>query len=144
MGGAGLWNEGRGEVRSVLSGGEPSDRVCLRTFEQSTRRQIGFGQWATLDLPRRAAAVTDCLADLSPGWASTDLGGALTTAAEAIEDDEVGDGDQPGGIRQIVLIGDLQQGCRLDALHTYEWPDTTELVLRPVECAKATCHYEQC
>lgn len=135
---AGLWNQAMAEMLSVLSDVEPIDRVCLMTFDQSTQTQIGFEQWAALDLPRRAAAVTDCLADLSPGWASTDLGGALTTAAEAIEDDEVGDGDQPGGIRQIVLIGDLQQGCRLDALHTYEWPDTTELVLRPVERAKAT------
>ncbi len=135
---AGLWNQAMAEVRSVLSDVEPIDRLCLMTFDRSTQTQIGFEQWAALDPPQRAAVVTDCLADLSPGWASTDLGGALTTAAEAIEDDEVGDGDQPGGIRQIVLIGDLQQGCRLDALHTYQWPETTELILRPVECAKAT------
>ena len=47
---AGLWNQAMAEVRSVLSDVEPIDRVCLMTFDQSTQTQIGFEQWATLDL----------------------------------------------------------------------------------------------
>ncbi|HPC95198.1 MAG TPA: BatA domain-containing protein [Sedimentisphaerales bacterium] len=135
---AGLWNQAIAEVRSVLSDIQPTDRLCLMTFDRGAKTQIGFDQWVALDLPQRAAAVMDCLADLSPGWASTDLGGALATAAEALEDDAVSDSRQTGGVRQIVLISDLQQGSRLDALQTYEWPETTELLIRPVVCRSTT------
>ena len=129
----GLWGQAIDEVRSVLRDVEPMDRLCLMTFDRSARIQIGFEQWAGLDVSQRAAAVIDCLSDLSPGRAATDLGRALVAAAEAVEDDEVHDDQQPVGPRQIVLIGDMQQGSRLDALHTYEWPATTELVVRLVD-----------
>ncbi len=135
---AGLWNQAIAEVRSVLRDTEPADRLCLMTFDQGAKTQVGFDQWAALDLSQRSTAVTDCLTDLSPGWASTDLGGALTTAAEALEDDEVSDSRQTGGVQQIVLISDLQQGSRLDALHTYDWPEATELIVRPVACRSTT------
>ncbi len=134
----GLWDEAIGEVRSALSDIEPSDRLCLMTFDRNTQTQIGFEQWESLDLSQRKAAVTDSLSEMSPGWGSTDLGRALTSAAEAIEDDEVNDTQQPIGSHQIVLIGDLQQGSDLDALATYEWPDTVELVLKPVTASRST------
>jgi hypothetical protein len=130
---SGLWDQAIDEVRSVLRSVEPMDRLCLMTFDRSARIQIGFEQWAGLDVPQRTAAVIDCLWDLSPGWAATDLGRALVAAAEAVEDDEVHDDRQRVGPRQIVLIGDVQQGSRLDALHTYEWPAATELTVRPVD-----------
>lgn len=130
---SGLWGQAVDEVRSVLRSVEPMDRLCLMTFDRSARIQIDFEQWAGLDVSQRAAAVMDCLSDLSPGWAATDLGQALVAAAEAVEDDEVHDDRQRVGPRQIVLIGDVQQGSRLDALHAYEWPAATELVVRPIE-----------
>ena len=71
---------------------------------------------------------------MSPGWASTDLGQALVTAAEAIEDDEVNDGQQAAVHRRVVLISDLQQGSNLDALLAYEWPERTELVVKAIPC----------
>ena len=71
---------------------------------------------------------------MSPGWSSTDLGHALVAAAEAIEDDETNDGEQSRSGRQIVLVSDLQQGSKLDALLAYEWPQRTELVVKAIPC----------
>ncbi len=134
----GLWDQAIEQVRSVLNDLEPSDRLSLMTFDAGAQTQIGFEQWVSLDPSQRAAVVTDSLSQLTPGWGSTDLGQALTSAAEAIEEDEVNQTDQSGGSRQIVLVGDVQQGSDLSALHNYEWPPATELVLKRIESPQRT------
>lgn len=134
----GLWDRAVGEVQSVVNDLEPSDRLSLMTFDTGARTQIGFEQWASLDPLQRAAAVTSRLSELTPGWGSTDLGQALTSAAEAIEDDEVNEAQQPSGSRQIVLVADVQQGSDLSALHSYEWPQAIELVLKRIESPQPT------
>ena len=70
---------------------------------------------------------------LAPTWGATDLGQALVDAVAAIEDvAERGekDGRMP---RRIVLISDLQQGSRLEALGDFEWPSDVELDLKTVD-----------
>jgi hypothetical protein len=72
------------------------------------------------------------LAGLSPSWAATDLGQALVAAASALED--AGDSKEDAGPipRRVVLVTDLQQGSRLDALNAFEWPSDVELELKVV------------
>jgi hypothetical protein len=91
-----------------------------------------------MDPARRVSVTTGDVSQLSPGWAATDLGRALITAAETIEDDEVNDGPQVAAARQIVLLSDLQQGGNLDALLGYEWPERTEVAIRPIPCRGTT------
>ncbi len=69
---------------------------------------------------------------LSPSWGATDLGQALIDAVAAIED--VADAGAKAGRmpRRVVLIGDLQQGSRVDALGDFEWPRDVELELKTV------------
>ena len=61
----------------------------------------------------------------------------MISAAEAIEDDEVND-KLLINERQVILISDLQQGSDIDALNTYEWPENTELIVKPVVAKKTT------
>jgi hypothetical protein len=135
---AGLWARALDEAKSVLSDARPADRVCVMSFDQGTRTVIGFEQWETMDPGRRASIAAQEMAKLSPGWSATDLGHALVTAAEAIEDDETSDGGQSTAERQIVLVSDLQQGSRLDALLAYEWPQGLGLVAKAIPCQGAT------
>ena len=134
---AGMWDRAVEEARSVLADVGPSDRVCLMTFDRAAKTWIGFEQWNTMDLPQRTPAVIRSLTDASPGWGATNLGQALIAAAETIEDDEVGDDRQAPGLRQIVLISDLQQGSDLSALLAYEWPERIELAIRAIPCMEA-------
>ncbi len=135
---AGVWAQALDEARSVLKDMKPSDRLCVMSFDQGTRTLIGFEQWETMDLGQRASIPARELANLSPGWSATDLGHALITAAEAMEDDEAHDGGQSKTERQIVLVSDLQQGSKLDALLAYEWPQGLGLVARAIRCPGAT------
>jgi hypothetical protein len=135
---AGLWARALDEAKSILGDAKPADRVCVISFDQGTRTLIGFEQWVTMDPGRRVPIATQELTRLSPGWSATDLGHALVTAAEALEDDETNDSGQSKAQRQIVLVSDLQQGSKLDALLTYEWPQDVGLVAKVIPCQGAT------
>ena len=135
---AGVWTRTIDEAKSALKDAGPADRVCVMSFDQGTRTLIGFDQWQTMAPAERAAITSQEISKLSPGWSSTDLGQALVTAAETIEDDEANDGAQSRSDRRIVLISDLQQGSKLDALLAYEWPQRTELVVKAIPCEGVT------
>ena len=135
---AGMWDQAINEAQSVLEGVSQADRLCVMSFDQSTKTQMGFEQWGTLDPTQRKSVIIEHISKLSPGWALTNLGNALVSAAEAIEDDEVNDGQQPIAMPQVVLISDLQEGSYLDAMHAYEWPKKTELVVKLVRCQSTT------
>jgi hypothetical protein len=134
----GVWTRAIEEAKSVLKDAGSTDRVCVMSFDQGTRTLIGFDQWQTMDTGQRASITAQEISRLSPGWLSTDLGHALVTAAEAIEDDEANDGEQSRSGCRIVLVSDLQQGSKLDALLAYEWPQRTELVVKAIPCQGVT------
>jgi hypothetical protein len=134
---AGMWSQAVNEARSVLQDLSPTDRVCVMSFDQGTRTLVEFEQWETLDPTRRGSIVAEQISRLSPGWASTDVGNALVTAAEAIEDDEAGDGQSRTWTNEVVLISDLQQGSSLEALHAYQWPEHTELTVKVIPARSA-------
>ncbi len=135
---AGMWDQAISEAQSVLEDVSQDDRVCVMSFDQSTKTQMGFEQWGALDPSQRASIVVENISKLSPGWALTNLGHALVSAAEAIEDDEVNDGQQTTAMRRVVLISDLQEGSNLEAMHAYEWPEEMELVVKPVRSQGTT------
>lgn len=130
----GMWDRAIGEARSVLADIRPTDRVCVMSFDRSVQTLIGFDQWGAMDLPQRAPAAMRSLTGVSPGWGPTNLGQALVTAAETLEDDEISGNQQAPGIRRIVLISDLQQGNDLSALLAYEWPGQVELAIKTIPC----------
>ncbi len=132
----GMWAQAIQQAESVLTGASPADRVCVMSFDQSTEMLLGFEQWAELDPTRRAPVAAEQISKLSPGWASTDLGHALVTAAEAIEDDEANDA-QSAWTHEVLLISDSQQGAGLEALRAYEWPEHTKLAVKLIQ-AKGT------
>ncbi len=69
---------------------------------------------------------------LAPTWSGTNLGQALVDTVAAIED--VADTSEKTARmpRRVVLISDLAQGSRLDALGDFEWPSDVELDLKTV------------
>jgi len=135
---AGMWDQAISEAPSVLEGVNQADKVCVMSFDQNTKTQMGFEQWGALDPSQRVSIVIEQISKLSPGWAPTNLGNALVSAAEAIEDDEVNDGQQTLAMRQVVLISDMQEGSNLEVMHAYEWPEEMELVVKQVRSQGTT------
>jgi hypothetical protein len=133
----GMWTQAVGEARSILEDSEPIDRLCVISFDNDAETLIGFEAFGELEPDRRVPAIMKEISGLSPSWASTNLGNALITAAEAIEDDEINDRQQIGQSR-IVLISDLQKGSNIDALNTYQWPQGTALDVKLIKAGGKT------
>ena len=131
----GLWAAARERVGAALAKVSAADQVALYTFDRVATPLVPFEEWNRTPATDRAALTNARLAAVSPGWAGTQLGNALITAAEVLAEN---DGKQTPGPRQIVLVSDLQAGSRLDALQAYEWPKGVTLTVEPVKARGVT------
>ncbi|WP_414661547.1 BatA domain-containing protein [Horticoccus sp. 23ND18S-11] len=127
----GVWDAARDRVTEVLRRAGPADQVAVYPFNQRATALVSFEDWNRTAPGDRVAFATGRVAALAPTWASTHVGNALVTAAEALGENE--DGKAAPGPRQVVLVSDLQAGSRLDALQAYEWPKGIEIVVEPVK-----------
>src|SRR5207302_3159780 len=105
-----------------------ADEVAVVAFDRTTRTVVSFEEWRALTPDERAGASIQRLAAVEPGWAGTQLDAALLHAAELL-DQAAKEGPHP---REIIVISDLQEGSRIDALQGYEWPRGLEVVLDPI------------
>lgn len=131
----GVWADARARVESTLRSAAPGDQVAVFTFDRTAQPVLTFGEWNAVAFSERPALAAARIAAVQPGWASTNLGTALMSAAEALADSE---GEKAIGPRQIVLISDLQTGSRVDALQSYEWPKGIEVISEPLKARNPT------
>ncbi|WP_435015318.1 BatA domain-containing protein [Tundrisphaera sp. TA3] len=122
-----LWKQAQAAAADAIDATGPDDQIAVLAFDTGTRTAFGFGQSQALDASRRQAAARGVVAGLAPSWRGTDLGHALIDAVGAIED--VGDaaGKASRMRRRIVLVSDMAQGSKLDALGGFEWPSDVEI-----------------
>jgi Aerotolerance regulator N-terminal/von Willebrand factor type A domain len=122
-----LWPRAKALAEAAIAGARPSDQLAVYAFDSTTTPLLTFAESLTLDPSKRLAIARARLDALSPTWASTNLGQGLVDSVAAIED--VADASEKAGRmpRRIVLVSDLAQGSRLDALGNFEWPSDVEL-----------------
>ncbi|MBI3875114.1 MAG: BatA domain-containing protein [Verrucomicrobia bacterium] len=130
-----LWADARAKADEVFRKATPADQIAVFTFDRGVNRLITFEQWTQTAASDRAALAFKRLTETSPSWFGTHLGNALISAAEALEEKNAA---PDLAQRQVVLITDLQEGSRLDALQGYEWPKGVELVVEPVKTKRVT------
>ncbi|HEV7924120.1 MAG TPA: BatA domain-containing protein [Verrucomicrobiae bacterium] len=118
----GLWDKARATVDRYLDKAALSDQVAVLTFDQQPRTLISFADWSAWSQDQRALLARQRLAAVAPGWMGTQLGLALTGAAELFRENSV-------ARREIVLITDLQEGAKLDGLQGYQWPAGTRVIV---------------
>jgi len=126
----GLWADALARVEAEVKAAAPGDRLAVIAFARGTETLVSFGEWETLPTTDRAVIVRERLERASPGWEGTRLGQALVAAAELLTED-AGTAAEPG-VREIVLISDLQAGSALDALQAFEWPAEVTVRLEPL------------
>ena len=131
----GLWAAARGQAEAALRQAGPADQVELLAFDRGVTPLFSFDEWKATPVGDRVAQAVGRLAATSPGWSSTQLGHALVRAAEDLAGPD--DAGQPGP-REILLISDLQEGSRLEALQAYEWPKGIQLRVDPVKASKTS------
>jgi hypothetical protein len=127
-----LWAQAKAKAVEAIQACRAGDQLAVFAFDVTTRAVLGFDESAALDPAQRPALATAIVERLTPSWGATHLGQALVDAAGAIEN--VGDAASRSSSirRRIVLVSDLQQGSRIDALGDFEWPSDLELELKTV------------
>jgi len=127
-----LWPRAVALARNLIADCGPGDQLAVFSFDVASRPLLGFHESMTLDPARRQAVALASLDQLAPSWGGTNLGQALVDTVAAIED--VGDTSEKTGRmpRSVVLISDLPQGSRLDALGDFDWPSDVVLDLKTV------------
>jgi Aerotolerance regulator N-terminal/von Willebrand factor type A domain len=129
---ADLWPRALEMANKVIAECRPADQLAVFSFDAQTRPLLSFQESATLDPARRNAIAKAKLAQLAPSWGGTNLGQALIDAVSAVE--EQADTSEKSGRmpRRLVLVSDLPQGSRLEALGDFEWPSDVDLELKTV------------
>ena len=123
----GLWEKARSMAESHVQTASAGS-LSIVTFDRQPRTLVSFTEWNSWSADQRASLARQRLAALAPGWMSTQLGLALTTAAEQF----VNDTDQSASRREIILISDLQEGAKLDGLQGHDWPAGVKVIVERV------------
>ena len=127
-----LWQRAREKAAALLRSATPSDSVALLTFDRVPRLLADPGQWAKTPLDERVPGALRQLESMTPGWSGTDPGAAVLQALDVIS----GASQSPSASSEVVIITDMQEGARLDALHGIEWPANVTVRFDPVVAAK--------
>ncbi len=130
----GVWEKARAAVERLLNEASPADQLAVLTFDRQTHALISFGDWNSWPLDQRAGMARQRLAAVAPSWMGTQLGLALTTAAEQFQNDSLK--DTVPARRELALITDLQDGAKLDGLQGYEWPMGVKVRVEPVSAKR--------
>jgi hypothetical protein len=130
-----LWQQAVQRAKQEVAELSPHDDVALYACDDRLRALVEFEREGAAAATAKPQIVQQ-LDALRPGWGGTDLGTALVTLAS--EFDVTADVGQLGGDPLIVVISDMQQGARTDALQGYEWPERVRVVLHPLSPARPT------
>lgn len=127
----GVWSRARAVGERYLEKSRPGDQFAIVTFDRQPRTLVRFAEWTSWSVDQRATMARQRLAAVAPDWMGTQLGLALTSAAEQFANDS-GTGN-PVGHREMVLITDLQEGAKLDGLQGHEWPSGVKTIIERVD-----------
>ena len=127
-----LWKQASDQAEAALRDLSASDEAALLLFDRTVRPAFSFAEWNALDPAARAPALRARLAEASPTWSPTRLGESLATAADLLAASEDKPRDAESAARQLILISDVQQGGRVEALQGHQWPANVLLDVRAV------------
>jgi hypothetical protein len=127
----GVWEKARAVAERYLAKALPTDQVAVMTFDRQARTLVSLTEWSSWSVAERGTLARQRLAAISPGWMGTQLGLALTSAAEQFQNNSLK--DAPPQSRTVVLISDLQEGAKLSGLQGHEWPKDARVVIERVD-----------
>jgi hypothetical protein len=131
-----LWRQAVARVDAVMAEGRPFDQVAVYTCDAALRPLVGFEDMSQVEPAQRRGLVSARLQSMSPTWAATHLGQGLMDVVEIVNNDSGAASERGLVSRRVVLISDMQQGSRFNALADYPWPEEVRLELRRVDVSQ--------
>jgi hypothetical protein len=120
------WKAASKMLEEVIAGLHEEDAASVIAYDHSTRTIFAFDAWRAAPAGQRRAALRQQVQKVASGWGSTDLGKALVSAAESLN-------DQQASSKQIILISDMQEGAAMGALDGFTWPEDVQVSVARVD-----------
>ncbi|MES2596661.1 MAG: BatA domain-containing protein [Verrucomicrobiota bacterium] len=127
-----LWKQAVDIASERLQKVAVTDRLAVATLDRQTQLLWSFDQDRGA-ASTRVATLKPQLSALKPSWESTDLGQALVDAAGWFGSAQGLSGLQ----KRILLVSDLQEGAKLEALRSLVWPENIQVEVMRVEVPNA-------
>lgn len=119
----GVWPELKSKAVKLVSEAKPLDQVSVYSFDQQVKPLVSFEQWRQAQDAERRVVAQQRVNDLKPAWKTTQLGQALVSVAEAMEEEIARTESKRAAIeREIVVFTDLAEGAKVEGLQGYQWP----------------------
>lgn len=152
---AGLWQQALDKARDVLADLQRGDELAIVTFDNEPKTLLGFEQSSRMTNEQIVSTADNLLRETAPTWHRTDMGRAISYAAdlaatyEPQQEDEVGSQSADeiamasiaataSGPAHLILVSDMQAGSQIESLQVYAWPDQLRLDVRPVVARERT------
>lgn len=123
-----LWKLARDEAEKRLVQTLATDLFALVVFDSEPQVLWSLDQDKSA-AGARAAFLKQRLGEIKPSWQATDLGGALVEGLDLFSRAQ----GLSGMKKKLVLISDLQEGAKLEALRTQVWPENIVLEVHRVD-----------
>lgn len=136
-----IWAQAGSVVEAVAGELHPDDEVALVSFDNEPELLLSFAASGRRDAAQRDEMLVSRFRELTPTWFATDLGKALSFAAElaaTYEPESSGDDGTDGDAGQVILISDLQAGSQTESLQSFAWPESMRLDVRRVRPNETT------
>lgn len=126
-----LWTQARAKALELCRKAAPGDEFELVAFDRTSRPILSAEEWRRLAPNERASVAAQRLDATKPTWAATELGTAMIRAAENLQ----ADANASDASHELVVISDLQESARIDALQGFEWPRGFAVSFEPLKPA---------
>ena len=127
-----VWKNAQAELKKVLDGLSPEDRVSLYTIDRSLSPVVPLESDRISDPAATQSSVRQAITEVEPTWFASELAKGLTATADMLSAAEISGGVFAGRSSEIVLVTDLQAQSGLEALQGYPWPETVQLDVRQI------------
>ena len=124
-----LFSTAQEQASGIVRGLSAEDRLAIMSFDRSAALLVSFEEWQRTSFAERAPLALARIQRLTPSWAATQLDQALIRAAEMRPEASA----EETRLMEIIVISDLQEGSRLDALQGFEWPRRAAVSFLPIE-----------
>lgn len=128
----GAWESLQEKANQIIDESGPTDSLSIYSYDQSLKPLLSIDEAIDTPLAQRKEKSRIATKAASPGWMATDLGLALTTAADLLQSDRGAATEAPLNVSEIVVITDFQQGTNLEKLADHSWPESIKVRLERV------------
>ncbi len=133
----GVWESLQEKANQIIDESGPTDSLSIYAYDQSLKPLLSIDEAIDTPLAQRKEKGRIATKAVAPGWLATDLGLALTTAADLLQSDRGEATESTRSVSEIVVITDFQQGTNLEKLADQSWPESIKVRLERV-APKAT------